>query len=203
MQGQERWLSVDEVAEYLGVKPDTVYLESNRAELEDAGEGLYAVVPPKADLFVRSQPGAVFCLRHRDAARKEKDAPAKRTDSSRLNPLAPYYLVYVHDDGTVRFSFAQPKEIMLLLRDLAAGEPAALEKLCDMFDRRTEDGADMAHYDGLLGKALASIEHTFQRRAAKSLVGSRTAVLPTATDTPTSEGGDFDLVTWLVIQEPE
>jgi hypothetical protein len=106
---------------------------------------------------------------------------------------------FVHDDGTVRFGFAQPKESMLLLRDLAAGEPTAFEKLCDIFDQRTEDGANMTHYDGLLKKALASIEHTFQKRAASSLLTSRDAVLPAATETPTSDGGDFDLVTWLVI----
>jgi len=38
-------------------------------------------------------------------------------------------VAYVHDDGTVRFGFAQPKESMLLLRDLAAEEPAAFERL--------------------------------------------------------------------------
>jgi hypothetical protein len=117
--------------------------------------------------------------------------------------LAPYYLVYVHDDGTVRFGFAQPKESMLLLRDLAAGEPAALERLCDLFDQRTNDGADMSHCTGLLNKALASIEHTFQKRAATSLLASRGAVLPTATEAPTSTGDDFDLVAWLVILQPE
>ncbi|HYD50209.1 MAG TPA: helicase-related protein, partial [Terriglobales bacterium] len=99
------------------------YLEANRAMLEESGEGLYAVVPPKEDLFVKTRPGAIFCLRHRAAAKKTSEASGKR-DASTLNPLAPYYLVYVHDDGTVRFSFAQPKETMLLLRDLAAGEPA-------------------------------------------------------------------------------
>lgn len=129
--------------------------------------------------------------------------PGKPVDSTRLNPLAPYYLVYVHDDGTVRFSFAQPKESIVLLRDLAAGEPAAFEKLCDMFDLRTKDGADMSIYDELLRKALASIEHTFQRRAAASLLSSRGALLPTTAETPTSSGDDFDLVTWLVILKPE
>ena len=46
---------------------------------------------------------------------------AQAADSTKLNPLAPYYLVYVHDDGTVRFSFAQPKETILLLRDPRGG----------------------------------------------------------------------------------
>lgn len=179
------------------------YLEANRAELEEAGEGLYAVVPPKSDLFLSARPGALFCLRHRTTAQKPSGALGKAVDSDKLNPLAPYYLVYVHDDGTVRFSFAQPKEAILLLRDLAAGEPAAFEKLCDLFDQRTKDGADMSHYDGLLHKVLASIEQTFQRRAAASLLSNRGALLPTALEVPTSRGEDFDLVTWLVIMEPE
>jgi hypothetical protein len=32
---------------------------------------------------------------------------------------------------------------------------------------------------------------------------SRGAVLPTATEAPTSRGDDFDLVAWLVILQPE
>ncbi len=160
-------------------------------------------MPSKHELFIRAQPGALFCLRHRITARKLVDASGRPGDASKLNPLAPYYLVYVHEDGTVRFSFAQPKESMLLLRDLAAGEPAAFERLCDLFDQRTKDGSDMSHYDGLLKKALTSIEHTFQKRAATSLLSSRGAILPTMTETPTSIGTDFDLVTWLVIMEGE
>jgi len=174
------------------------YLEANRAELEEAGEGLYAVVPPRSDVPV-TLPGALFCLRHRVPARISSDAPARSTESARMNPLAPYFLVYVYDDGTVRFSFAQPKESMLLLRNLAAGEASAFEKLCDLLDQRTDDGANMSHYGALLQKALASIEHTFQRRAAASLLSSRGALLPTAVESPTSKGDDFDLVTWLVI----
>jgi SNF2 family DNA or RNA helicase len=179
------------------------YLEANREELERAGEGLYAVVPPKSDLFITAQPGAIFCLRHRAISQKPSTASGKSADSTKLNPMAPYYLVYVHDDGTVRFSFAQPKETMLLLRDLAAGEPVAFEKLCDLFDEGTQEGADMSHFDGLLRKALASIEHTFQRRAGASLLSGRGALLPTSADVPTSSGDDFDLVTWLVIMETQ
>ncbi len=171
------------------------YLDANSVELENAGEGLYAVVPPKADLFVKAQPGALFCLRHRAAAHKTTDTSGKPSDTAQLNPLAPYYMIYVHDDGTVRFGFAQPKQAMLLLRDLAAGEPAAFEKLCDLFDQRTGDGSDMRHYDGLLRNALASIEHTFQKRAAAALLSSRHALLPPAAEVPKSSGDDFDLVT--------
>jgi hypothetical protein len=178
------------------------YLEANRAELEEAGEGLYAVAPLSSEVPAARE-GALFCLRHRAIAQTTAGASAKAAETTQLNPLAPYYLVFVHDDGTVRFSFAQPKESMLLLRDLAAGEPVAFEKLCDLFDQRTRDGAEMSHYDGLSRKALASIERTFQRRAATSLLSNRSAVLPKASEAPTSKGEDFDLVTWLVILNPE
>ena len=175
------------------------YLEANRATLEESAEGVYAVVPPTRELFVSAQPGAIFCLRHRASARTSNDLPAKPSDSARLNPLAPYYLVYVHEDGTIRFSFAQPKEAILLLRDLAADETTAYERLCDIFDQRTKDGSDMSQYYSMLRSALASIERTFQKRAAASLLSSRAAVLPAASESPTSSGCDFDLVTWLVI----
>jgi len=177
------------------------YLQANREALEGASEGLHAVVPPKQDGSVQVQPGAVFCLRHRPAS----SIPIQdgRSRSPKLNPLAPYYLVYVHNDGTVRFSFAQPKQSMLLLRDLTAGEPKAFEKLCDLFDQHTDDGRDMSQYNQLLRRALSSIERTFQRRAATTLLSNRAAVLPTAEDAPTSSGDDFDLVTWLVILQSE
>ena len=57
----------------------------------------------------------------------------------------------------------------------------------------------MSQYDDLINKALASIEHTFQRRAAVSLTSSRSAILPTAAETPSAEPGGFELMTWLVI----
>lgn len=179
------------------------YLEANRETLEEAPEGTFAVVPTKTDLFSRVQPGVLFCLRHKGVPVPQTELAAKQLDSSKVNPLAPYYLVYVHDDGIVRFSFAQPKESILLMRDLAAGEPQAFDRLCETFDQRTKDGADMSHYDDLLKRALASIEHVFQKRAATSLLSSRGAVLPTASEIPTSSGQEFDLVTWLVILQPE
>lgn len=174
------------------------YLARNRDALEDAGEGLHAVVPPK-DGVSSAPPGALFCLRHHSPAVGRSEA----FDAQKLNPLDPYYLVYVQDDGEVRLSFAQPKEAILLMRDLAAGQTRAFVGLCDLLDRRTNGGADMAHYDRLLGSALASIEQTFARRAAGSLATNRTALLPRVSERPTALGTDFDLVTWLVILRAE
>jgi hypothetical protein len=54
-----------------------------------------------------------------------------------------------------------------------------------------------------LGNGGNNIEHTFQRRAAANLLSSRSATLPSASETPTRDGADFDLVTWMVILSPE
>ena len=172
------------------------YLESNRSLLEESPEGVYAVVPPKDEIPVGAA-GVLYCLRHRNA----ESASTATRQANGLNPLAPYYLVYVLDDGTVRFTFARPKETMLLLRDLAADQTTANEQLSNLFDSRTSDGSDMELYDQLLQKVLSSIEHTFARRAATSLLAGRDAVLPQADESPASDGRDFDLVSWLVIME--
>src|SRR5207249_7960477 len=75
------------------------YIEANRKLLEDAPLGLYAVVPPHPEHQVIA-PGVVFCLKQKGDA----------NGGDTVNPLQPYYLVYIRDDGTVRFSFAQPKQ---------------------------------------------------------------------------------------------
>jgi len=174
------------------------YLEANRSVLEEAPEGVYAVVPPKSEVPA-AQSGVLYCLRHRSVGSGIREG--KPSDSVNLNPLAPYYLVYVHDDGVVRYTFAQPKQAMLLLRDLASEETSAFEDLCNLFDQRTKDGNDMSHYDELMRRALFSIESTFQRRAVNSLLSSRSAVLPSDDESPQSESDDFQLVTWLVITQ--
>jgi len=77
------------------------YIEANRQPLQDAPLGLYAVVPPHPEHQVIA-PGVIFCLKQKGGA------PSGDT----VNPLQPYYLVYARDDGTVRFTFAQPKQIL-------------------------------------------------------------------------------------------
>jgi SNF2 family DNA or RNA helicase len=171
------------------------FLESRRKELESAPPGLYAVVSPDLEKFPAARPGVLFCLK------RAGDGVAKSTTSENLNPLAPHFLVYVLDDGTVRLSFVQPKDSLLLLRGLAAGQSSAMEKLCDIFDARSKDGTDMSHYDGLARSALRSIEATFQKRAAAALLSSRSGLLPTMAETPQADTGDWELVTWLVVME--
>ena len=165
------------------------YIESNRKLLEDAPLGLYAIVPPDPQ-FPVIQPGVIYCL-------KQKESRGGET----LNPLQPYFLVYVLRDRTVRFTFAQPKQILEMYRGLCSGKKAPYQELCALFDQETQNGADMSFYSELLKGAINSIERTFARRALGILQTDRRAVLPNLAQQPNRQA-DFELVTWLVIRFP-
>ena len=172
------------------------FIQQNRAALEAAPLGIHAVVDngapagqdPQTD---RIQPGAIFCLR------RNGDAAARTP-----NRLWPYFLVYVRDDGSVRYTFRQAQQCLALFRALAAGRPAALQALEDAFDRETLHGQRMKKYDALLAAALRSIAGTFRDAELAGLGRDRGAVLTEKPQTP-DPASDFTLVTWLVIAKKE
>jgi hypothetical protein len=167
------------------------FLQAHKAELERAPLGLYAVVPPAADIPM-AQPGVIYCLRQKSGG---SSAP-----NERINPLAPHYLVYVHASGEVRLAFVQAKTVLNLFRSLALGKAEPYVELCRLFDRQTAQGADMRAYSRLIARAVESISTSFQQRLADNLQGSRSFVLPTADEQP-REDSAFELVTWLVLLE--
>jgi hypothetical protein len=169
----------------------TKYIEANRALLEQAPLGLYTVVPPASE-YQQIVPGVIFCLK------QSGDTSGNET----VNPLQPYFLVYVRGDGIVRYTFAQPKQILEIYRVLCAGKAAPCEALCNLFDAETKNGADMNLYSELLRKAVESIVHTFKKRALTGLLSGRGGVLVEANKQVTSTS-DFQLITWLVIENPE
>jgi len=164
------------------------YLESNRRKLEEAPLGLYAVVPPDAR-YPQVVPGVVFCLRQKgDTAGTEA-----------VNSLRPYFLVYIRDDGEVKYGFAQPKQILDLMQVLCADKAEPYEALCNLFDAQTDDGKDMTRYSGLLDRAVADITRRFQKRSFQSLLSHRGAKLMDSGKYAQGTG-DFELITWLVIE---
>lgn len=163
------------------------YLEANRQLLEESPLGLYAVVPADPEVTV-IQPGVIICLEQKG------DTSGNET----VNPLQPFFLVYVLADGNVRLGFAQPKQILDIYRALCSGQRAPIEALCAQFNQDTKNGEDVSSYTRLLEKAVASIEKTFKKRAVGDLFTSRGAVLPEKSKQITKTT-DFELITWLII----
>jgi SNF2 family DNA or RNA helicase len=174
------------------------YIEANRAALEDAPFGLYSVVPPSQE-YKAIAPGVIFCLRQ--SATVPDVGPSANSTTDGINPLKPYFLVYVLSDGNVRFGFAQPKQILEVYRVLCSGKSAPYSELCNLFDQETDHGTKMDAYGVLLRKAVDAIAVTFRRRAASGLQSNRAFVLPDEQD-QVNENSDLELITWLVVKKP-
>ena len=167
------------------------YLESNRKRLEDTPPGLYTVVPPHPD-YPMITPGVIFCLEQKESS----------TENEGINPTQPYFLVYIREDGVVRYTFAQPKRILEMYRLLCAGREDPYDELCSLFDQQTNNGAHMRQYDELLQKTVDSLSRTYEKRAITNLLSGRGGVLPPSNE-QISNITDFELITWLVIKNPE
>ena len=183
------------------------FLKGNEERLRDAPEGLYAVVPSPGHAMGNKQydafspavkevikPGVILCLRERVQGDEEQQKAKEK-----INVTAPYFLVYVREDGTVRFSFTQPKQTLEVFRLLCQGRSEAYEELCALFNTETTDGTGMAKYDDLVERAANDIAALFRKRAGGKLANDRSALLiPDSQQASTPD--DFDLVTWLVIK---
>jgi len=177
------------------------FLANNRKLLEEAPLGLYAVTPTldnvkDTTLFDKNwheivKPGVIFCLRHKN--------PPQEKRSSNVNPLGRYYLLYIRDDGTVRFTFTQAKNVLSMFQKLCVGKDAPYQALCELFDQETGNGARMDAYSDLLAKTINAIVRTFQKRTAAGLQSGRDFVIPDKQEQAT-DASDFDLITWLVIK---
>ena len=165
------------------------YIEANRQKLEETPFGLYALVPSHSESGT-VKPGVVFCLKHDHAA----------ASNEAINPLQPYFLVYIRDDGEVRYNFTSPKQILEIFRSLCQGQDKPHKKLCELFDQQTENGENMDHYSELLEKAVRAILAQSNQRNMKNLFSGRGGKLADASDQP-KKVDDFELITWLVITD--
>jgi len=211
---QEEVLDIEEAGDTLSLTDLTMddfriellnFLKGHEDQLRDAPEGLYAVVPSPGHKLGDAQhdafspatrelikPGAIYCLRQRNV--KDESDPNKA-----VNPTHPYFLIYVRDDGTVRFSYTQPKQTLEVFRLLCQGRTEAYAELCELFNADTQAGEDMRAYNSLLERGVADIVQTMREKAGLKLGTDRGALLiPDAQQANTAD--DFDLVTWLVIK---
>ena len=180
------------------------YIENNRKRLAEAPGGLYALAPAPAgdhsnllntERFSSSEKeiiksGVIFCLKQKgDTAGNEE-----------VNPLQPYFLVYVRDDGEVRFNYIHAKQILEIYRLLCSGRQVPYDTLCDLFNAETKQGEDMERYFHLLNKAAKEIRRIFDKRSVARITGNDRGglLVPKAKRVADAEG--FELITWLIIK---
>lgn len=180
------------------------FIENNRKKLEDAPFGLYAVVPSPSGNYSNLldteklstaekeiiKPGVVYCLKQK----------GDTDGNEEVNPLQPYFLVYIRDDGQVRFNYTNAKQILEIYRLMCSGKSQAFEELCEFFNTETKQGEDMQKYSELLAKAIDDISRIFNKRSNQKITGNDRGALLIPKSKRISETNNFELVTWLIIK---
>ena len=169
------------------------YLEDNKRELEATPNGVYAVTH---DEDRPMEKGAIFFFRQRNAS----------TDIQRktASPIHPFYAIYIRNSGDIRYGCANTRQVLDLFESAAVGKVDSLQDLCIQFDSETQNGTNMALYNGLLKAVISHISraHTATQTRNLGRGGPRDFKLTPISEAP-RDVSDFELVTWLVITTPQ
>jgi hypothetical protein len=179
------------------------FIENNRKRLKDSPLGLYAVAPAPGGNYAAMltsreispsqkeiiKPGVVFCLAQKGNSEGNEE----------VNPLNPYFLVYIRADGTVRYNYPNAKQILEIYRLLCQGRKTPYDQLCELFNQETQHGENMARYTELMKKAVHEIVQIFSKKGHLKLISDRGALLIPQVN-QVKEMADFELVTWLIVK---
>ena len=136
------------------------YMKTNLPLLENTPFGARASVALDSSILTQEYgPGAIFFLR---------DMSGKASIDPNYS-LAPYYLVFVGDNGEVQLNFTQSKKILDLLKKECTGYTAPLPKAINAFNNRTKKGKNMQHYRDLLENAVEAIVGKQQEQGVQTL----------------------------------
>lgn len=176
------------------------FIENNRKRLKESPLGLYAVVPAPGGKYASQiknreisetekeiiKPGVIYCLAQKNGS----------AENEAVNPLNPYFLVYIRDDGTVRYNYVNAKQILEIYRLLCQNQKQPYEVLCNLFNKETDNGMTMNKYSELLSKAAKEIANIFKKKGNARLTSDRGAVVIKQIN----ELNDYELVTWLIVR---
>ena len=164
------------------------YMKKHRKELDKAPFGMYAVTKGNSeDLKDNIKPGVIFTL-------KQVNDTAKPEES---NALYPYYMVYVYDDGTVRYSYIHTKKILDFYKKLCCGYNEVLKDVVDIFNEETNNGRNMNRYSELLESAIDNI---IGKKEEKGIVSLFSKGGTTIQKSLFKGIDDFELVSFIIIK---
>lgn len=176
------------------------FIQVNKDKLENSPLGLYAIVPSPSGAYAEMgnyvnisqkakeliQPGIIYCLR------KKGDIK----ENSTVNPVFPYFLVYIRENKDVKYNFANVKQILEIYKKLCYSIDTPYEEICSIFNKETANGANMENQNELLMTAIHEINTIFKKRVSRNLINSRSGIIPKIKN----DDFQFELITWLVIK---
>ena len=165
----------------------SAYMKAYENSLEQSPMGLCAV--SMLDNELRDEglhPGVIFCLKNIQNPVQVEAGYA----------LAPYFLVYVAENGSIQYSFTQSRQILDALKKQAVTHTQADPGAIGRFNRETRNGKDMQTYKEQLAIAIDSIMGKSQEKGTQSLFSRGGTVLKPGE----SQGiDDFEVISFVVL----
>ncbi|AWK52501.1 helicase [Clostridium beijerinckii] len=164
------------------------YMKAHKEELEKAPLGMYAVTKTEdEELKNQIKPGVIFTL-------KQVNGTAKPEES---NSFYPYYMVYIYEDGTVKYNYIHTKKILDFYRKLCSGKGEVLDYIVEEFNSETNNGKDMKKYSKLLEDAVDNIIGKKEEKGVASLFSKGGTTLQKSLFKGIE---DFELISFIVIK---
>ena len=152
-------------------------------DLAKKPKGLHAVVSATEE----NPAGVIFVLRNIN----------NNINIDNQNRIHPFYMVYIGMGGEVVCDYLNPKKLLDTVRLLCRGKSDPIWKLCEEFNRETDDGRNMKEVSQLLSDAINSIIDVKEESDIDSLfsAGGTSALMSEIKGLD-----DFELICFLVVK---
>jgi len=161
------------------------FMKENLPLLEKSPTGFYAVT--SSILNQETPSGAIFCLRDINQNSQQKDNYS----------LAPYYLIYVAEDGSVVLNHLQSKKILDIFKKLCVNAKSLDVNAIAGFNEATNNGKDMSNYRFMLESAISSISGKDEEKGIESLFNRGGTII---SQSSFKGAEDFEVVSFLIIK---
>ncbi len=162
------------------------YMKDNLTKLERTPSGFFASIQSQGEIV----PGTIFCLR---------DIYGKVGFDANY-ALAPYYVVYVGENGNVIFNHLQGKKSLDIFKKVCSMNKSVDEAAVASLNSATKNGKDMGAYQFMLEAAIQSVIGKTEEKGIESLFSRGGTSL---TQDHFSSLEDFEVISYLIIREAQ
>lgn len=157
------------------------YEHGHLSTLQATPPGIHTVVETDDEEI---PPGTLFCMR-------------STVEQKGKSLLAPYYLVYIGEDGSTVLGYMQGKRCLDYLKKLCQGRTEALADLAASIKKETKNYSQMTSYSSAFQSAIESVIGKSQEVGAASFFS--TDLISLNAEGVTSQS-DFDIVAFVIVK---
>lgn len=162
--------------------------EKYDSEVENTPLGIYSIAKNNnKSLDDEIKPGIIYCLKKIDSYKNESDK----------NPIYPYYMAYVKEDGEIIYNYSNVKKILDIYKSLCIGNNKVLNDLVEEFNEETKNQKKMDKYKDLLTDVTDDILGKIEEQDTLNIfsLGDLSGMLNN-----NANQEEFEIVSYLVIK---